>query len=83
MGRLLRHYYPTATESTVSIANPTIVLLTASTHAAWEDNGEALQALDAFAKTMPHVQFFISGASVKNIVQQFELEAIQEAHPFI
>ena len=71
---------PTAIESTVRLANPTIVLLTASTHAAWEDNGEALQALDAFAKTMPHVKFFIGGAGVKNIVQPFELEAIQEAH---
>ena len=41
---------------------------------------KALQALDAFAKTMPHVKFFIGGTGVKNIVQQFELEAIQEAH---
>ena len=71
---------PTAIESTVSLANPTIVLLTASTDAPWEDNGQALQALDAFAQTMPHVKFFIGGASVKNIVQQFKLEAIQEAH---
>ena len=71
---------PTATESTVSLANPTIILLTASTHAASEDNGEVLQALDAFAKTMPHIKFPIGGAGVKNIVQQFELEAIQEAH---
>ncbi len=71
---------PTAIESTVSLANPAIVLLTASTHAVWEDNGEALRALDAFAKTMPHVKFFIGGAGVKHIVQQFELEAIQEAH---
>ena len=71
---------PTAIESTVSLASPAIVLLTASTHAVWEDNGEALRALDAFAKTMPHIKFFIGGAGVKHIVQQFELEAIQEAH---
>ena len=71
---------PTAIESTVSLANPAVVLLTASTHAVWEDNGKALQALDAFAKTMPHIQFFIGGAGVKDMVQQFNLEAIQEAH---
>ena len=71
---------PTAIESAVKLANPAIVLLTASTHAVWEDNGKSLQALDAFAKTMPHIKFFIGGAGVKHMIQQFNLEAIQEAH---
>ena len=72
---------PTAIESTVSLTNPAIVLLTASTAAAWVDNGKALQAIDAFAKTVPHVKFFIGGAGVgHNIAQQLKLEAIQEAH---
>ena len=71
---------PTAIESTVRLTNPAIVLLTASTEAAWVDNGKALQAIDAFAKTVPHIKFFIGGAGVEQMAQQLKLEAIEEAH---
>lgn len=68
---------PTAIESTVRLANPEIVLLSATTESAWEDGGKSLLALDAFAKTVPHVKFFLGGAGVMG---QVKLEAIQEAH---
>ena len=71
---------PTAIESTVRLTNPAIVLLTASTEAAWVDNGKALQAIDAFAKTVPHIKFFIGGAGVGHMAQHLKLEAIEEAH---
>lgn len=73
---------PTAIESIVRLGNPTIVLLTTSSETAWEDkdNDEGLQAIDTFAKTMPHIYFFLGGTGVKNVVKRLELEAIQEAH---
>lgn len=71
---------PTAIESTVLLANPDIVLLSATTEAAWVDEGKNLMALDAFAKTVPHIKFFIGGAGVKEYLKHRKLEAIQEAH---
>ncbi|WP_431028868.1 MerR family transcriptional regulator [Lysinibacillus sp. LZ02] len=71
---------PTAIESTVRLTNPSIVLLTASTQAVWEDEGQAIRAIDAFAKTVPHIKFFIGGAGIQNTPPHFQLEAIQEAH---
>ena len=71
---------PTAIESTVRLANPAIVLLTASTPAALADNGESLLALDAFAQTMPHTKFFVGGAGIKDVVQHLHLKAIRETH---
>lgn len=71
---------PTAIESTVRLANPEIVLLSATTEAAWADGGKSLLALDAFAKTVPHVKFFLGGASVKEHLNNVKLDFIQEAH---
>ncbi|MFF5994122.1 MerR family transcriptional regulator [Lysinibacillus sp. KU-BSD001] len=71
---------PNAIESTVRLTNPSIVLLTASTQAVWADDGQAIRAIDAFAKTVPHIKFFIGGAGIHNALQHFQLEAIQEAH---
>lgn len=71
---------PTSIESTVHLTNPDIVLLSATTEAAWEDGGKGILAIDAFAKTVPHVKFFLGGAGVKKKMKEFKLEAIQEAH---
>lgn len=71
---------PTAIESTVRLANPAIVLLSATTGEAWADGGKSLLTLDAFAKTVPHVKFFIGGTGTKEYLKNIELERIQEAH---
>ena len=71
---------PTAIESTVRLAQPEIVLLSATTEAAWADGGKSLQVLDDFAKTVPDVKFFLGGAAAKGKVKNLKLEAIQEAH---
>ena len=46
----------------------------------WEDGGKGILAIDAFAKTVPHVKFFLGGAGVREKMKSFKLEAIQEAH---
>ena len=71
---------PAAIESTVHLTNPDIVLLSATTEAAWEDGGEGILAIDAFAKTVPRVKFFLGGAGVRKKMKEFKLEAIREAH---
>ena len=71
---------PTAIESTVRLANPEIVLLSATTEAAWADEGKNLLALDAFAQTIPHVRFFLGGTGAKEYLKGIKLMAIQEAH---
>lgn len=54
---------PQAIESTVTLKKPAIVLLTASTNEPFQTRLKEIKAIEAFAKTMPDVKFYIGGAA--------------------